>query len=490
MPFVGATPSALKQPTTQNYVATIDFLSAAKKPAVNDQFVKRYGDQSLTGFIEMLGAKKPVENYEFIHFEEDWIHQIVSVASTTLDTDNITSDSKGYVFEITNAQDSGTTQDETIYTYARLNDVIEFENGQVGVIAAMTINGAAWQSIPGYTKLAADSPAANKVYIEVPVYDGSATAGGVTAIKSTKAIITGTEYGEGTGQPDGRTPNVIRYKNTVMIIKEAFEVTGSEATNAVWFKVTDPADGKSGWLWYLKGEADTYQRMNDYTEMQMIVGKQVATGATTLAAAGLKGTEGLLTFASGGNALGYTGAFGVLDLRSTVVALDKNRGAMENTVWSGLTLSLDVDDNFRDYFDAGGASFGTFEGGEQKSVQMGFKSFQYGGYTLHKNSYRAFNYQKMLGFTTAGGKDSKYRTMGLVVPGDKQIDPKTRETMPSLAIRYKAAGDYSREMEHWLTGGAVLKDKTNESDILRSNYRTERGFEGFAPNRYALITKN
>jgi hypothetical protein len=95
----------------------------------------------------------------------------------------------------------------------------------------------------------------------------------------------------------------------------------------------------------------------------------------------------------------------------------------------------------------------------------------------------------LLGYEDSGSADSKYRTAILTVPGDAQIDPVSRESIPSLSIRYKESGDYSRELEHWLTGGAVLKNKTDGIDKLKTNYRTERGFEGFANNRYSWITK-
>lgn len=233
--------------------------------------------------------------------------------------------------------------------------------------------------------------------------------------------------------------------------------------------------------------------MEDYSEMQMLVGEQVATGATGLTALGVRGTEGLLDFAYGGNNLSYSTTFGVDDFRTMVVAIDKNKGSKENTMWSGLTISLDIDDAFFNYFGGasnnGGATFGTFDGGSEKAVQMGFKSFQYGGYTFHKTTYKAFNHTQMLGYETVAGNDSKYRTMSLVVPSDSQIDPVTRASVPSLQVRYKEADGYSREMEHWLEGGAVLKNKTNGIDKLKCNYRTERGFEGFAPNRFVLVEK-
>ena len=73
---------------------------------------------------------------------------------------------------------------------------------------------------------------------------------------------------------------------------------------------------------------------------------------------------------------------------------------------------------------------------------------------------------------------------------DTQKDAKSGDKIPSLRIRYKAANGYSREMEHWLTGSAVLKNKTNTEDNLKCHYRTERGFEGFGANRYMLIKKS
>jgi hypothetical protein len=491
MSFFRATPSIQQVRTSENYVSSVDFLNEIHKPDVADVFVKRYGDQALTGFIEMLGAKKEVSQKSFMHFEEDWIHQTLTVKNTTLHTDNLITG--GFVLEVTEAEDAGTTQSELDYTFIRPNNIIQFENGRVALVVWVANNGEAAQAVEGYTQQSVSdvSSTANKCYIEVLMYDGVTTdASALAEIVSKKAIITGLEFGEGTDQPDGLTPNVIKYENQVMIIKEAYRVTGSEATNATYMKVEDAATGKSGYLWYLKGESDTFQRFNDYAEMQMLVGETVADGAAGLTSLGIRGTEGLIDFAEGGNDVGYTTSFGVDDFRAVTIAIDKNRGAMENTMWCGLTFSLDVDDAFRDYFDAAGASFGTFEGSSEKAVSMGFKSFTYGGYTFHKKTYKAFNYSQMLGYTTAAGGDSVYRTAALLVPADTQIDPVSRETVPSLAVRYKAAEGYSREMEHWLEGSAVLSNKTNGKDELKANYRTERGFEGFAPNRYAWITKN
>ena len=489
--FFEPTPSVAQTITSENYVSSVDFLSEIHKPDIGETFVKRYGDQSLTGFIDMMGAKKPVAAKEYSHYEEDWVHQTFTVANdATLGVSTDGTITGGYILDISVADDSDTTQDERDYTFVRANNIVEFENGQVALVAGVSVNGGAWSLAEGYSTAEAVS-GTNECHILALAYDGDNTD--IANVINGTGIITGTEFGEGTDQPEGLTPNVIKYENTVMIIKEAYEVTGSEATNAIWFKVEDAATGKSGYLWYLKGEGDTFQRFNDYAEMQMIVGEQVADAATSLTALGIRGTEGLLDFAEGGNSLSYSTTFGIDDFRDLVTALDKNKGSKENTMWSGLTISFDIDDAFFNYFGGasnnGGASFGTFEGGAEKAVQMGFKSFQYGGYTFHKTTYQGFNSTQMLGYSTVAGGDSKYRTMSLVVPSDSQVDPKTRESIPSLAVRYKEADGYSREMEHWLEGSAVLKNKTNGKDKLKANYRTERGFEGFAPTRFAVITK-
>ena len=77
---------------------------------------------------------------------------------------------------------------------------------------------------------------------------------------------------------------------------------------------------------------------------------------------------------------------------------------------------------------------------------------------------------------------------GIVVPGDSLKDAKTGMMEPALQVRYKQAGDYSREVEHWLTGSVMLQQPTEGTDKLKCNYRTERGLEVFGANRFGYIT--
>ena len=150
MPFLSATPSSAKVVTTENYVSTVDYLSAIHKPDVNEVFVKRYGDQGITGLMAAMGTKRPVANKQFIHFEEDWIHQTVTI-DTDSDTKAITG---GYQIQI---DISGYTA-STDYSPIKLNQIIEFENGQVALIVALSVDGGDWETVDGYTDPACGTP--------------------------------------------------------------------------------------------------------------------------------------------------------------------------------------------------------------------------------------------------------------------------------------------------------------------------------------------
>jgi hypothetical protein len=450
-------PSAFQVATSENYVSTLSI----HKPEIAEDFVNRYGEQSLMGFLDAVGAMAPVSQRKYEHYEDDYLHQNFKQTGTptitTAGSPNITLDDS-YSSDGTSAGNF----------FLRVGDIVQNSYGEIALCTARPANNTATL---------------------VPYKNSSWTA--LTA--ADVLIIIGNEWEEGTGQPDGITPTANHYENYTMIMKDSFQVTGSEATNKIWFKVNDAATGKSGYLWYLKGEGDTYKRFNNYCETQMLLGQVVTnTNAAiqplsyTTQTGGINGTEGLIDFMRSGNSQTYNqlAGFNLSDFDSMIRTLDANRGAKENTMWCGIDLSLAIDDAVAAMFAGGGISYGAFNGSEEIGVAFGFKSFARGGYTFHKKAYEALSYSPMMG---ASGYN--YAGMGLVIPGDKGKDAKSRESIPSLRVRYKEAGGYSRKMEHWLTGSAGLANPTSDVDELRCHYRTERGFEGFANNRFILLER-
>lgn len=450
--YANGIPSAFQVATTENYVSSLN----VHAPEVAEDFISRYGDQSLTGFLDSMGAMAPTAQRKFEHYEDDYIHQ--SFKNTGTPTIALAGTNVSLDTSFSSTGSSGGNY------FPRVGDIVMAKSGDLALVTA--VNYASDQ-------------------ITMVAYNTAFTlAAGETL------IVIGNEWAESTAQPDGITPEVNHYYNYTMIMKESFEVSGSEATNKTWFQVTDPNTGQSGYLWYLKGEADTYRRFVNYCETMMLQGK-IATNTNaalpgTIGQGGITGSEGLIEFMRTGNTQTYNqlAGFNLSDFDSMIRTLDQNRGAKENTMWCGIDLSLAIDDAIAAMFAGGGVSYGAFNGAEEIAVAFGFKSFTRGGYTFHKKTYDVFNYLPMFG---AAGFN--YPGMGMVIPGDMRKDARTGDATPSLRIRYKEAGGYSRKMEHWLTGSAGLANPTNETDNMEVHYRTERGFEGFASNRFILLER-
>jgi hypothetical protein len=456
------TPSAVAVATTQNYISSADLVDrmdggstgdgqALHKRDVDEQLVKRYGDQGITGLMELMGSKKETSASVFEHYEETLLHNHFT---GTISGGDLTVDS-GY-------------KDGSNNTVLRDGDLILGADGVMYYVTGQADGSASTQP--------------NAVF-QVKLVSSGAVAGSVS---NQAFAVVGNAWAEQTDQPGGITPRVSHYQNKCQIIKESFVVSGSEATNAVWVKT----DG--GYLWYLKGEADTAKRFNDYAELAMIIGQSASgleDGATDGAGSGVNTTEGLLDFITNKGQSMDLGASAITmaDFDAAVKSLDKHRGAKEMALYAGINLSLDIDDLLASQgaYASGGANYGTFANNKDMALNLGFNSFSRGGYTFHKKTYDLFNRPDLL-----GGDGFKYNGYGICIPMDSQKDAKSGEKIPSLRMRYKASNGYSREMEHWLTGSAVLQNKTNGVDELRCNYRTERGFEGFAPNRFLLFKKS
>ena len=454
-------PTAVALATQDNYVSALTTTALAMhKREVDENLVKRYGNQGITGLLELVGAKKECTQTTFSHYEEAFIHNTVKLTTAGSYSANTAAHFTYTEQDNTDAANGDQSIDGTNNdTPVRVGDILLAPNGELGYVTAVASDGD----------------------VDIQAFDGTWSL--ATSTEFTFSII-GNMYAENTSQPSGLMPRVHPYSNTCMIMKDSFVVSGTEATNVIYFKVDNEKMG-SGYLWYLKGEADTYKRFQDHMELMMLLGQSAAnTGLSSF-----NTTEGLLPFIENkGQSMDLGSAsITMADFDAMVKSLDKYRGAKEYALYAGIDLSLDIDDLLASQgaYAAGGANYGTFQNNKNMALNLGFNSFSRGGYTFHKKTYDVFNHPKLLG---ADGMN--YSGYGICIPMDTQKDAKSGEKIPSLRIRYKAANGYSREMEHWLTGSAVLKNKTNTEDNLKSHYRTERGFEGFAANRYMLIKKS
>lgn len=205
------------QTTTENYVSLATLIDPTK-PDVQDLYVSTYGDQGITGFLELTGAKKNAGTSDEVEwYEEGRLHKTAKVGITAASPINHTcviAFAPGFA--------------------ARPNDVLLLANGQRLVVKTST------------TAESLDRSDVN------------------TASEDEVAII-GNLYGQGTNQPsDFYQSGIIKRRNPYIITKEMYEVNGSQATNIGWLNVNGQ------YLWYLKNEMDARKRFMNQREMMLL----------------------------------------------------------------------------------------------------------------------------------------------------------------------------------------------------------------------------
>jgi hypothetical protein len=225
--------AALLKTSPDKYVS-LGTLIDPNKPDNRDLLIQTYGDQGITGFLELTGAVKNAgTNDQVQYWEEGRLHKTLAFTSVT-----------NSVIAVTpfGADDAP----------VRLNDVLLFESGERAVVTVVDAG--------------ADT-------ITVAALDGSAAADFDIATAGT-AVVIGNIYGQGTGQPTQfYQTDVEKRENDFLITKETYQVNGSQATNIGWINV-----GNGDYRWYVKGEMDTRKRFMNQREMMMLLAERVGSG--------------------------------------------------------------------------------------------------------------------------------------------------------------------------------------------------------------------
>jgi len=449
----GTDVAALLQTSADKYISLGDLLKY-NKPDNRDLLIQTYGDQGITGMLELTGAVKSAGTSDEVQYwEEGRLHKTVAITSMTAAAPGVV-----------------TVADNTPEV-VRDNDVILLPDGQRLVVTDATGSGT--------------------------TFDVRNLAGGnTTAVTSAvTGVIIGNIHAQGTDQPTSfYNTDVTKRVNPFMITKETYSVNGSQATNIGWID----ANGSGDYRWYVKGEMDTRKRFMNQREMMMLFSELVPDTATADAdtislesdgVAGLgsiTGSEGYFS-AVESRGITATGDFDSMnDLDNIILLLDKQGAPAEYAMYVNTQTSLNMDDmvanGIAQNVTGGLASqFGAFSNSADMAVQLGFKSFTRGGYTFHKHDWKLLNDPTLLGaFNTPLFK-------GAMVPMSKVADAKSGVKSPSLEMNYKGAKGYSRELEHWVTGGGVLGHNNNSEDTAKFHYRSECNLITRAANQHVVL---
>ena len=446
-------PNSIRRLAPEKYVSLGDFIDEINAPDNRDTLVKTYGNQGITGFLQLTGAVKSNGTADQVQYwEETRLHPAQKATPTAVSEDSTT---------VTLNMAANTEKP------LRLNDVILIGGQDRFIVTAMTAG-------------------------EV-TYAGTATAtlhslltGGLSKDLAATAAdfpIIGNLFAQGSGQNDGYLEsNVSKRTNPYMIIKETYKVTGSQATNVGWINL-----GGGDYRWYIKSENDTRQRFIDKREMMMLLGEEITNTGVTAYGDGSEGyfsaieNRGIVTTAASAGAEPINA---MADLDDIVIALDKQGAAAEYAVYVDRAQDLKLDDiiaagtGTAANLTAGVATqFGAFNNDKDMAIKLGFSSFMRGSYGFHKHSWKLLNEPTLLA-------SSKYQ--GVMIPLTKVADPKTGTKANALEMNYKSTNGYSREMEHWMTGSILGVSNTND-DSLQFNYRTECNLVTRAANQHVLL---
>ena len=469
---LNSTPAPTKQTLQSNYV---DFTSSATEgwaqqylPDIIEKEAEVFGNRTISGFLNQVGAEESMASDRVIWSEQGRLHLSYTGAS------------------IVNA---GTITIASSGTHA-------VRVGQTIVLS----DGAA---TPKIIKCWVKTVAADNTTLLVIPYSGGATVGAVSGFNTADDgsytcdfFVYGSEFKKGdSGMSNAVTPQHKTFVNKPIIIKDKFEVSGSDTAAIGWVEISGE-EGQNGYLWYLKAEGDTRARFSDYLEMACLEGELGVPGSSavdsSLSGAGSDfGTEGLFAAINdrGHYTSGIKGTSASDDLGSFDNILKKfdGQGAIEeNMLYCNRAVSLAIDDMLaaQNSYGAGGTSYGVFNNDEDMALNLGFSGFRRGSYDFYKTDWKYLNDATLRGMTNISDVRGVVIPAGVSTVYDQSLGKNLKR--PFLHVRYRASQTDDRKLKSWITG-SVGGNVTSDLDAMEVHYLSERCLVVQGANNFMLL---
>jgi len=484
---LNSVPAHVKQTLSSNY---IDFTSSDTKgwaqqylPDLMEKEAEVFGPRTISGFLSQVGAEEAMTADQVVWSEQGRLHLSYKGKMQNSTTFLVQSDIDGA--DSDNAGISNTHTGEVRHGI-RINDTIILADAN-GVTKCLVVN------------VSTDT-------ITVAPYDGS-TITALNTDQTTTCLVYGSEFGKGktygnatAGATDTRGANEPRFKsftNKPIIMKDYYEVSGSDASRIGWVEVS-AEQGQSGYLWYLKAEADTRARFTDYIEMSMLeseTGNVSGAADTEINGAGNAfGTEGLFAAIEdrGNITTGVTGVNAATDLAefdAILAEFDKQGAIEEYMMFINRATSLAIDDMLASMnsYGAGGTSYGVFDNDEDMALNLGFSGFRRGSYDFYKSDFRYLNDKATRGSINDANAANAIR--GVMIPAgvstvyDQQMGKNMKR--PFLHVRFRSSGTDDRRMKTWVTGSVGAA--TSALDAMQLHFLTERCLIVQGANNFMLM---
>jgi len=482
-PGIGAFPARItpmpdKVTLPNNYInfhdAAFDQWGQQYLPELYEAEVERYGNRTLSGFLRMVGAEMPMTSDQVIWSEQNRLHIAYEGVERALDVLTIPGNNA-----------------------IKINNTLVIANGLVTAKALVV------------------KVAGNLVTV-APYQDADLdTAFGAGVTTGFKVFVYGSEFPKGVGNNQKAIePEPSTFANNPIIIKDYFEVSGSDTAQIGWIEIA-AEDGSAGYFWYLKAEAETRLRFEDYLEMMCVEGEKAATGSGVLDYNYSAATQGETLFtgtgigATGIDPIGTQGLFAAIEERGNIwndfagaaapgagamgdfdailKHLDKQGAIEENMLFLDRATALDFDDMIAaqaggGYASTQAASYGLFDNEQEMALNFGFAGFRRGSYDFYKTDWKYLNDATTRGLV----KDIE----GVMIPAgtstvyDQMLGTNIRR--PFLHVRYRASQADDRRYKSWITG-SVGGAYTSNVDAMQVNFLSERCLVTQAANNFVLF---
>ena len=490
---LNSVPAYNQQALATNY---IDFTAEATAgwaqqylPDLMEKEAEVFGNRTIGGFLEMVGAEEAMSADQVVWSEQGRLHI-------------------SYQGNIQRSSPVGT------YNFVFVKDIDgNFVNGTASAAGASAVTDVAVRigdlvilsdadkTVKGYvtamTTTNIGSPAVKHVTATIqPLTDAGNTLDNVAAANNNVTgglMVYGSEYAKGTtGRTTANKPQFKSFTNKPVIIKDMYEVSGSDASQIGWVEVTGE-DGQNGYLWYLKAAGDTRARFTDYLEMVMIEHESATQTVTSHLSNTLTGSEGLFAaIKSRGNAYDGLTSAGTSaqilgDFDTILKEFDKQGAIEEYMIFSDRETSLAMDDMLASMnsYGAGGTSYGVFNNSEDMALNLGFSGFRRGSYDFYKTDWKYLN-----DVATRGGiKDVANHVRGVFIPAgtttvyDQSLGKNLKR--PFLHVRYRASNMEDRRFKTWTTGSVGAA--TSDLDAMEMHFLSERCLVTQGANNFMLI---
>ena len=469
---VGIDAAPRKQTLSTNYV---DFTSSATEgwaqqylPDLMEKEAEIYGKRTIAGFLAQVGAEEPSAADRVIWSEQGRLH--LAYTAVYKDSNN--------VYTIQNDIDG--------------NSVGSDHGVRVGDMVVMSNPSA---TAKGYVSAVSGADITVLAYADGNMVDADALNSTSTSL-ATRVLVIGSEFEKGTdGRSSANSPKFKSHSNKHIIMKDYYEVSGSDATSIGWVEISGE-EGQNGYLWYLKAEGDTRARFADYLEMTMLEAETAHADAGAIGGtdggALQDGTQGLFQAITtrGHQTTGVTGVNAATDLAefdAILAVFDANGAIEENMMFVNRATSLAMDDMLASMnsYGAGGTSYGVFDNEEDMALNLGFSGFRRGSYDFYKSDFKYLNDKG----TRGGLNDTVNAIRGVIIPAgvssvyDEQLGKNLKR--PFLHVRYRQSETESRKMKSWVTGSVGAA--TSGKDVMEVHYLTERCLITQGANNFMLM---